>query len=125
LLKIVALEAVSDFLKEMNDPNRLVPNVTFTSEKTIKLGGKTVELRDHHYHSPEGDLFIYVPEAKFLMVIDSVTSGCAPFQGFDLSTDFHQYLKVFDEILAYKFDTFVGGHLTDIGRRGDHQGIYP
>jgi flavorubredoxin len=94
-LKIVALEAVSDFLKEMNDPNRLVPNVTFKSEKTIKLGSKTVELTGHHYHSPEGDLFIYVPEAKFLMVIDSVTSGYAPFQGFDLSTNFHEYLKVF------------------------------
>jgi hypothetical protein len=26
---------------------------------------------------------------------------------------------VFDEILAYKFDTFVGGHLTDIGTRQD------
>jgi len=118
-LKIVALEGVSDFLKEMNDPNRLVPNVTFKSEKTIKLGDKTVELTGHHYHSPEGDLFIYVPEAKFLMVIDSVTSGYAPFQGFDLSTNFHEYLKVFDEILAYKFDTFVGGHLTDIGTRQD------
>ena len=118
-LKIVALEGVSDFLKEMNDPNRLVPNVTFKSAKTIKLGGKTVELTGHHYHSPEGDLFIYVPEAKFLMVIDSVTSGYAPFQGFDLSTNFHEYLKVFDEILAYKFDTFVGGHLTDIGTKED------
>jgi len=53
------------------------------------------------------------------MVIDSVTSGYAPFQGFDLSTNFHEYLKVFDEILAYKFDTFVGGHLTDIGTRQD------
>src|SRR5258705_8326026 len=118
-LKIVALDGVSDFSKEMNDPNRLVPNVTFKSEKTIKLGGKTVELTGHHYHSPEGDLFIYVPEAKFLMVIDSVTSGYAPFQGFDLSTNFHEYLEVFDEILAYKFDTFVGGHLTDIGTRQD------
>src|SRR5258707_6194378 len=77
-LKIVALEGVSDFLKEMNDPNRLVPNVTFKSEKTIKLGCKTVELTGHHYHSPEGDLFIYVPEAKFLMVIDSGTSGMHP-----------------------------------------------
>src|SRR5712692_11145609 len=43
-LKIVALEGVSDFLKEMKDPNRLIPNATFKSEKTIKLGGKTVEL---------------------------------------------------------------------------------
>jgi glyoxylase-like metal-dependent hydrolase (beta-lactamase superfamily II) len=76
-LKIVALEGVSDFLKEMNDPTRLLPNVTFKSEKTIKLGGETVELTGHHYHSAEGDLFIYVPEAKFLMVVDSVTSGYA------------------------------------------------
>jgi glyoxylase-like metal-dependent hydrolase (beta-lactamase superfamily II) len=118
-LQIVALDSVSDFLKEMNDPNRLLPNVTFKSAKTIKLGGKTIELTRRMYHSPEGDLFIYIPEAKFLMAVDSVTSGYAPFQGFDLTTDFHEYLKMFDEILAYQFDTFVGGHLTDIGTRED------
>ena len=118
-LKIVALEGVGDFLKEMNDPNRLLPNVTFKSAKTIKLGGKTIELTRRIYHSPEGDLFIYISEAKFLMAVDSVTSGYAPFQGFDLTTDFHEYLKMFDEILAYQFDTFVGGHLTDIGTRED------
>jgi glyoxylase-like metal-dependent hydrolase (beta-lactamase superfamily II) len=118
-LQIVALESVSAFLKEMNDPDRLLPNVTFKSAKTIKLGGKTVELTRRMYHSPEGDLFIYIPEAKFLMAVDSVTSGYAPFQGFDLTTDFHEYLKMFDEILAYKFDTFVGGHLTDIGTKED------
>src|SRR5260370_22988721 len=118
-LQIVALESVSAFLKEMNDPDRLLPNLTFKSAKTIKLGGKTVELTRRMYHSPEGDLFIYIPEAKFLMAVDSVTSGYAPFQGFDLTTDFHEYLKMFDEILAYQFDTFVGGHLTDIGTKED------
>ena len=116
-LQIVALESVSDFLKEMHDPDRLVPNVTFKSEKTLKLGGKTVELTRHFYHSHEGDLFIYVPQAKFLMAIDCVTDGYAPFQGFDITTNFHEYLKVFDELLAYKFDTFVGGHLTSTGDR--------
>src|SRR5260370_5016915 len=54
-LKIVALEGVSDFLKEMNDPNRLAPNGKFKSEKTTKLGGKTVELTGHRYHSPAGE----------------------------------------------------------------------
>jgi hypothetical protein len=48
-LQIVALEGVSDFLKEMNDPDRLLPNVTFKTTKTLKLGGKTVELSSHHY----------------------------------------------------------------------------
>ncbi|HZV87567.1 MAG TPA: MBL fold metallo-hydrolase [Candidatus Binatus sp.] len=118
-LQIIALDTVSDFLKEMNDPDRLIPTETFKTSKTIKLGGKTVELTRHNYHSNEGDLFIYVPEAKFLMAVDSVTSGYVPFQDFDLSTNFHQYLKMFDEILPYKFDNFIGGHLTDTGTRKD------
>jgi glyoxylase-like metal-dependent hydrolase (beta-lactamase superfamily II) len=118
-LKIVSLDTVSDFLKEINDPNRLVPNETFKTTKTLTLGGQTVELTRHDYHSNEGDLFIYVPQAKFLMAIDSVTAGYAPFQGFDITTNFHEYLKVFDELIAYKFDAFVGGHLTSVGTRQD------
>src|SRR5467141_3214897 len=118
-LQIVALDTVADFLTELKDPDRLLPTVTFKGTKTLALGGQTVELTRHEYHSNEGDLFIYVPRAKFLMAIDSVTAGYAPFQGFDLSTNFHEYLKMFDEILAYKFDTFVGGHLTDIGTKED------
>src|SRR5215471_8030310 len=90
-LQIVALESVGDFLKEMNDPSRLSPNVTFKSEKMLRLGGKTVELTGHHYHSPEGDLFIYNPQARFMMAVDSVTAGYAPFQGIDLTTNFHEY----------------------------------
>jgi glyoxylase-like metal-dependent hydrolase (beta-lactamase superfamily II) len=118
-LEIVALDTVGDFLKEMDDPNRLLPNVTFKEEKTLKLGGKTVELTRRAYHSSEGDLFIYIPQAKFMMAIDSVTPGYAPFQGFDLTSNFRRYMKVFDELLAYDFDTFVGGHLTSIGTKRD------
>ena len=112
-LQIVALDTVSDFLKEKNDPNRLIPNVTFNSSKTISLGGQTVELTRHGYHSNQGDLFIYIPQAKFLMVIDCVTAGYAPFEGFDITTNFGEYMKVFDQLLAYDFKTFVGGHLTN------------
>jgi glyoxylase-like metal-dependent hydrolase (beta-lactamase superfamily II) len=118
-LQIIALDTVGNFLKEMNDPNRLIPTETVKTSKSIKLGGKTVELTRHNYHSNEGDLFIYVPEAKFLMAVDSVTSGYVPFQDFDLTTNFHEYLKMFDEILAYDFDHFIGGHLTDTGTRQD------
>lgn len=118
-LQIVALKTVSDFLKEQNDPTRLLPTETFESQKTIKLGNKTVELTRHFYHSNEGDLFIYVPQAKFLMAIDCVTGGYAPFQGFDISTNFHEYLKVFDQLEKYDFTTFVGGHLTQTGTKED------
>jgi glyoxylase-like metal-dependent hydrolase (beta-lactamase superfamily II) len=118
-LQIVALSSVAEFLKEQNDPERLLPTVTFESKKTIRLGGKTVELTRHYYHSSEGDLFIYVPQAKFLMAVDCVTPGYAPFQGFDITDNFGEYLKVFDQLLAYDFTTFCGGHLTQTGGRPD------
>jgi glyoxylase-like metal-dependent hydrolase (beta-lactamase superfamily II) len=118
-LKIVAVEGVAAFLKEQNDPNRLIPNVVFADRKTITLGGKTVELTRHFYHSVEGDLFIYVPSAKFMMAVDCVTPGYAPFQGFDITANFGQYMKVFDELMAYDFDTFTGGHLTATGSKKD------
>jgi glyoxylase-like metal-dependent hydrolase (beta-lactamase superfamily II) len=118
-LKIVALQGVADFLKTQDDPERPVPPETFTSRRTIKLGGKTVELSRHFYHSNEGDLFIYVPEAKFMMAVDCVTPGYIPFSGFDIATNFDQYLRVFDELTGYDFNTFVGGHLTAIGDKRD------
>ncbi len=118
-LKIVATEGVTNFLEQQNDPHRLIPNVVFGARKTITIGGKTVELTRHFYHSPEGDLFIYVPQAKFMMAVDCVTPGYAPFQGFDITANFGEYMKVFDELLAYDFDTFTGGHLTATGSKKD------
>jgi hypothetical protein len=31
----------------------------------------------------------------------------------------HEYLKMFDELLAYDFDVLVTGHLTSLGTRQD------
>ena len=119
-LEIIALDSVSHYLTEKQDPNRLVPTITFESSKTIQLGGKTIELKHHrNYHSDEGDLFIYIPDAKFLMAIDTLAPGYVPFSGFDLTSNFHEYRKIFDDILAYDFDVFVGGHLTALGSRKD------
>lgn len=120
-LKIVAVEGVAALLKEQNDPHRLIPNVVFGDKKTLTLGGKTVELTRHFYHSVEGDLFIYVPSAKFMMAVDCVTPGYAPFQGFDITANFGEYMKVFDELMAYDFDSFTGGHLTATGSKKDVQ----
>jgi glyoxylase-like metal-dependent hydrolase (beta-lactamase superfamily II) len=118
-LRIVAVDGVAALLKEQKDPNRLIPNLVFTDRKTITLGGRTVELTRHFYHSVEGDLFIYVPSAKFMMAVDCVTPGYAPFQGFDITANFGEYMKVFDELMAYDFDTFTGGHLTATGSKKD------
>ncbi|MCB1052705.1 MAG: MBL fold metallo-hydrolase [Acidobacteria bacterium] len=119
-LEIVALESVASFLREQADVRRLIPTKTFTGAYVLQIGGKRIHLAQHmNYHSDEGDLFISIPQDKFLMVIDVLAPGYVPFKNLDLSSNVYQYLKVFDQILAYDFDVFVGGHLTAIGDRQD------
>lgn len=107
-------------MREQNDPRRLIPNRTFEGALVLKKGDKQIHLSNHmNYHSNEGDLFVSVPQDKFLMVIDVLAPGYVPFKNLDLSNNIHNYLKVFDQILAYDFDVFIGGHLTGIGTMED------
>ena len=118
-LEIVAERGVSDFLKEKKDRRRPVPTMTFVGKETLTVGSTKIELKRGNWHSNEGDLFIYLPDKKFLMAIDSMAAGHVPFMNFDLTTNFHEYIKVFDELLAYDFDVLVPGHLTCLANRED------
>jgi glyoxylase-like metal-dependent hydrolase (beta-lactamase superfamily II) len=118
-LEIIAEKGVADFLKEMKDSRRPVPTKTFVDHTKINFGTAEIELTKKQYHSDEGDLFIYFPKKKILMAVDTLAPGYVPFMNFDLTTNMHEYLKVFDELLAYDFDVLVTGHLTSLGTRQD------
>ena len=120
-VSILAEGGVADFLREKKDPRRPVPTETFKSQYTLKLGTVSIEMKHGHWHSNEGDLYIYIPAKKVLMAIDTLPPGYAQFQDFDLTADFHDYLQMFDKLLAYDFDVLIGGHLAFPGNRDDVQ----
>ena len=118
-LRILAEQGVADFLREKHDPRRPVPTETFKDHEILKLGRAIIEMKHGHWHSNEGDLYIYLPNKKVLMAIDTLPPGSAQFMDFDLTADFHDYLAMFDKVLAYDFDVLVGGHLGFPGTRND------
>jgi glyoxylase-like metal-dependent hydrolase (beta-lactamase superfamily II) len=118
-ITILAEEGVARFLGEQKDPNRPVPTVVFKDHQALTLGSMTAELKVGYWHSPPGDLFIYFPNEKALMAIDTMSSGSVPFMGFDLTMNMDAYLKVFDQLLAYDFDTLVPGHHSNPATRDD------
>jgi glyoxylase-like metal-dependent hydrolase (beta-lactamase superfamily II) len=118
-IKIVAEEGVARFLSEQKDPNRPVPTSVFKDHETLTLGSMTAKLKVGYWHSPPGDLFIYFPDEKVLMAVDTMSSGSVPFMGFDLTMNTDAYLKVFDQLLAYDFDTLVPGHHSNPSTRDD------
>lgn len=118
-LKIIAEQGTADFLREKSDPRRPIPTQVFRGHYTLKLGTAVVEMTLGHWHDNAGDLYIYLPRTKTLMAIDTLPPGYAQFMDFDLTSDFRDYLGMFDKVLAYDFDDFIGGHLGIVGNRAD------
>jgi glyoxylase-like metal-dependent hydrolase (beta-lactamase superfamily II) len=120
-LKILANDGTAQFLREMDDPNRPVPTQTFADHYTLQLGSLTADMKVGHWHTPEGDLLIYIPDKKFVIAIDAFSSGATPFMGLDLTMNMPDYLKVFDQLLAMDWDVMVAGHHSTPATRADVQ----
>jgi glyoxylase-like metal-dependent hydrolase (beta-lactamase superfamily II) len=118
-IEIIAEEGVARFLRDQNDPNRPEPTHVFKDHEILTLGSTTAELKVGYWHSPPGDLFIYLPDKKVLMAVDTMSSGSVPFMGFDLTMNMDAYLKVFPQLMAYDFDLLVPGHHSNPSTRDD------
>jgi glyoxylase-like metal-dependent hydrolase (beta-lactamase superfamily II) len=120
-MAILAEQGTSDFLRDMHDPARPVPTQTFRDQFTLKRGSLTANLTVGHWHSPEGDLFILIPDKKVLMAIDAFSAGATPFLGLDLSENLHEYLKFFDQVRQMDFEVMVPGHHSTAATKEDLQ----
>ena len=118
--KILAHPATAKHLKSVNDPNRPIPNRIFGEKhQRLNIYNQTIDLDYHGPNHTSGNYFIYAPEQKVLMVVDIMSPGWAPFMNFGIAEDMAGYIAVFDQILSYDFDVFVGGHSTRYGTRKD------
>jgi glyoxylase-like metal-dependent hydrolase (beta-lactamase superfamily II) len=109
-IQILAEEGTTDFLQAMHDPHRPVPTTTFKDHYTLKVGSLTANMKVGHWHTPEGDLLITIPDRKVVVAIDAFSAGATPFMNFDLTMNMYDYLKVFDQLEAMDFDYLVAGH---------------
>ncbi len=116
---IVAHEETAALLERSNDPNRPLPTVTFDDSHTLTVGSQTLELDYYGNNHEPGNIFVYAPAQKVLMVVDIVIPGWVPFADLNIAEDVPGFVAAHDTILGYDFDTFVGGHLTRLGTRED------
>ena len=68
---IIAHEETLRFLKRDADPNRPLPTITFKDKYTLHVGSQTLELSYHGPGHAPGNIFIYAPKQRVLMVIDT------------------------------------------------------
>jgi glyoxylase-like metal-dependent hydrolase (beta-lactamase superfamily II) len=118
-LQVVAPVKVAASIAEEGAPTILRPTMTYEEQYDLTVGGEKVELKTASFHAEDEDAIIYLPEQKFLIAVDTVTTGEVPFMNFGATADVGEYLTMFDELLAYDFDVLLSGHLSILGTRAD------
>jgi len=97
-----------------------IPTITFSKNYTLTIGNQTLKLDYYGSNHLPGNIFIYAPKQKVLMLVDIVFPGWVPFPYLAIAKDAAGFIKAHDIALdKYDFDKFVGGHLTRLGTRND------
>ena len=116
---IIAHEETLRLLKRDADPNRPLPTVTFSDKYTLRVGNQVLELSYHGNAHEPGNIFIYAPAQRVLMVVDVVFPGWMPWRRFALAQDIPGYFAQVEEIRKMDWDTYVGGHVARTGTHAD------
>jgi glyoxylase-like metal-dependent hydrolase (beta-lactamase superfamily II) len=116
---IIAHEETLRLLKRDADPNRPLPTVSFSDKYTLHVGNQVLELSYHGNAHEPGNIFIYAPAQRVLMVVDIVFPGWMPWRRFALAQDIPGYFAQVEEIRKMDWDTFVGGHVARTGTHAD------
>ena len=97
-----------------------VPTETFSKNMTLKVGNQTLQLDYYGNNHLPGNIFIYTPQQKVLMLVDIIFPGWIPFPYLAIAKDTAGFIEAHDIALNnYDFDTIVAGHLTRLGTNAD------
>lgn len=116
---IIAQEETRRLLARAADPNRPLPSVTFKDRYTLKVGSQVLELSYYGTAHEPGNIFIYAPAQKTLMVVDVVFPGWMPWRRLALAQNLAGYYDQVEQVLKFPFETVVGGHVERTGTRAD------
>jgi glyoxylase-like metal-dependent hydrolase (beta-lactamase superfamily II) len=102
-----------------NDPTRPVPDVTFETHHTLRVGGERIELAWHGTNHTPDNSYIHFPHHDTLMLVDVILPGWVPYDSFNLNEDVPGSIAAPGKAMAYPWKHFIGGHMGRLGSRHD------
>jgi glyoxylase-like metal-dependent hydrolase (beta-lactamase superfamily II) len=128
----IAHASTATQLERMDDPTRAAPygmfvgggpvpppTVTFDDTYTLEVGNQTLELEYQGPGHEPGNVFIWAPQQKVLMLVDVIFPGWVPFKDLAVAEDVPAFIAAHQQALDYEFESLVAGHLNRLGTRED------
>ena len=102
-----------------NDPTRPVPDLTFETHRTLRVGGERIDLAWHGTNHTPDNIYIHLPNHDTLMLVDINLPGWVPFASFNINEDVPGSIAAPAKALSYPWKHFIGGHMGRTGTRQD------
>jgi glyoxylase-like metal-dependent hydrolase (beta-lactamase superfamily II) len=102
-----------------NDATRPVPDLTFDTHHTLRVGGERIHLAWHGTNHTPDNSYIHLPDHDTLMLVDIQLPGWVPYDSFNLNEDMPGSIAAPAKALAYPWKHFIGGHMGRLGTRRD------
>ncbi|KAK0738882.1 beta-lactamase-like protein [Schizothecium vesticola] len=107
----ISHENTASQLATAKDPHRPVPQITFNDRYNLVAGNQTLELSFPGIGHDLGNIIIYAPKQRVLMMVDQIYAGWVPFWNLAASLYVPGWIQAHDQLLAYDFDVYLGGHM--------------
>jgi glyoxylase-like metal-dependent hydrolase (beta-lactamase superfamily II) len=102
-----------------NDPTRPLPDITFETHYTLRVGGERIDLAWHGTNHTPDNSYIHFPDHDTLMLVDLILPGWVPYDSFNLDEDVPGSIAAPAKAMAYPWKHFIGGHMGRLGTRRD------
>ena len=106
-------------LAQETDPTRPVPDITFDTSYTLRVGGERIELAWRGTNHTSDNSYIHFPDHDTLMLVDICLPGWVPYDSFNLNEDVQASIAAPATAMAYPWTHFIGGHMGRLGTRND------
>ena len=107
--RIIAHKRVTERLTPLGDPNTILPDETFDTNKTVALGGTTLELRYLGLNHSDSNIVMWLPKEKLIFLVDTIPVGSVPGLGM---IDFYplEAEQFIAKVLAMDWERMIPGH---------------
>ena len=120
--RIVAHRRATERLEVLKDPNTVLPDETVDKQRTITLGGTTLELTYVGANHSDSTLVMRLPRERILFVVDLLPVGQVPGRGMIDFYPFEAEASI-KRILSMDWERLIPGHPGADGRLGTKKDV--
>ena len=113
----VAHRRAKERLAALKDPHTVLPDETFDSTRTIRLGGTVLELTYLGLNHSDNSIVMRLPKEKIIFAVDFLPVGSLPARGMIDSYPL-EWEDSIRKVLAMDWDRLIPGHPGPGGRLG-------